>query len=80
MKYSTRNFTFELYSSNFIDQPKYTRHGYENKEKCSQIDIRGYINDISNYIDLLLRELKEYIPLGRYESIKDHIVATCYAE
>lgn len=80
LKYSTRDFTFELHSSDFIDQPEYARYGYEDKEKCSQIDIRGYINDISNYIDLLLRELKEYIPLGRYESIKDHIVAICNAE
>ena len=80
LKYSTHNYTFELHSSDFMDQPEYVRYGYEDKEKCSQSDIRGYTIDISNYIDFLLKELKEYAPSGRYESIKEHIVAICYAE
>lgn len=80
LKYSTQNYTFELHSSCFIEKPEYARYGYEDKEKCSRSDIRGYTIDISNFIDILLKELKMYAPSGRYESIKDQIVAICSAE
>lgn len=80
LKYSVSNYTFELHSSDFGDQPEYVRWGFEDKEKCTKGNIGTYANFINAFIDQMLKELKAYAPYGRYNSIREHICAICNAE
>lgn len=76
MKYKNATCTFEVHSSDFMDQPGYIRCDFIDKS-CSSVDIGTYAVFINSYIDEVLKNLASYAPKDRYNSIREHILAIC---
>ncbi len=76
MKYKQETYTFEIHSSDFGDQPEYIKWHFEDSE-CSRGDIGTYANFINNYINKVLENLRNYIPLDRYNSVYERILTIC---
>ena len=79
MKYKDATCTFEIHSSDFMDQPEYIRWHFEDKE-CSEANIGTYGNFLNNYVEEVLNNLYQYAPSDRYNSIREHILAISSCE
>ena len=77
MKYKDATCTFEVHSSKFMQRR--FRSEFEDIN-CRSEDIGTYAIIINNYIDEVLKNLANYAPKDRYNSIREHILTICNCE